>query len=186
MSEFLINKMNPELLPLGGAMWGKYTVASQERGGKEESLVCCHTEAQFKFNTAASCICQDCGKYMRDWRSSRDWKIWEGAVDGQADSHRSDLTFYFIPNVLAGDFSVIPTQQSCAGPLHTECRVSQSRRTTTSVQFECCGVFFNLTLETHWTRVQSKTKAATTGPDTIKAQRDTVLLLLLKTCISWK
>lgn len=58
-------------------------------GSREDSLVCCHTEAQFKFNTAFSCICQYCSIYMRDWRSSKHQEIWEVAVEGQTELYLS-------------------------------------------------------------------------------------------------
>lgn len=38
LRKFLINKMNPELLPLGGTMRRKYTVAAHERRKKRRII----------------------------------------------------------------------------------------------------------------------------------------------------
>lgn len=37
LSEFLINRMNPELLPLGGATRRKYTVAAHSKGEEKRN-----------------------------------------------------------------------------------------------------------------------------------------------------
>lgn len=86
-------------------------------GSREDSLVCCHTEAQFTFNNAASCICQYCSKYMRDWRSSKHQEIWEVAVGGQTELCLSlDQTSWTVYKCVQDHDTLHVVSLSCAEP----------------------------------------------------------------------